>query len=185
VAHAADGQASVGKAEAEREAAERKKVLNLPEENLLYFLEKTQHHPAPWQREILRIVRVIAQYFYPQGQTKVMNEGARPIVHYTIMNRLFDQGRISEGAMLELLRATPMSSSSRASTIPAFPASTLYALGFAMMQDIERIATEPTAEDRDWFPDHRRQWRLHGHAARRLGQPPRRILHPASSSARR
>ncbi len=28
-----------------------------------------------------------------------------------------------------------------------------YALGFAMMQDIERISTKPTAEDRDWFPD--------------------------------
>jgi stage V sporulation protein R len=27
-----------------------------------------------------------------------------------------------------------------------------YALGFAMMRDIQRIATEPTSEDRDWFP---------------------------------
>ena len=27
-----------------------------------------------------------------------------------------------------------------------------YALGFAMMQDIERICTEPTAEDQQWFP---------------------------------
>ncbi len=28
-----------------------------------------------------------------------------------------------------------------------------YALGFAMMQDIKRMCEEPTAEDRDWFPD--------------------------------
>ena len=28
-----------------------------------------------------------------------------------------------------------------------------YALGFAMMQDIERIVTEPDAEDREWFPE--------------------------------
>jgi stage V sporulation protein R len=27
-----------------------------------------------------------------------------------------------------------------------------YALGFAMMRDIERICIEPTDEDRDWFP---------------------------------
>ncbi len=27
-----------------------------------------------------------------------------------------------------------------------------YALGFAMMQDIERICTLPTAEDHQWFP---------------------------------
>ncbi|STH73287.1 SpoVR family protein [Escherichia coli] len=28
-----------------------------------------------WQREILRIVRKVSQYFYPQKQTQVMNEG--------------------------------------------------------------------------------------------------------------
>jgi spore cortex formation protein SpoVR/YcgB (stage V sporulation) len=28
-----------------------------------------------------------------------------------------------------------------------------YALGFAMMRDIRRICEEPTAEDREWFPD--------------------------------
>ena len=28
-----------------------------------------------------------------------------------------------------------------------------YALGYAMMTDIERMCTEPTAEDRAWFPD--------------------------------
>ncbi|WP_411034133.1 SpoVR family protein [Shinella sp. BYT-45] len=143
---------SSGIEEAEREALERKKALNLPEENLLYFLEKNSLILEPWQREILRIVRVIAQYFYPQGQTKVMNEGCATFVHYTIINRLFDQGRISEGAMLELL-------SSHANVVfqpgfddPRFSGINPYALGFAMMQDIERICTAPTSEDRDWFP---------------------------------
>jgi spore cortex formation protein SpoVR/YcgB (stage V sporulation) len=28
-----------------------------------------------------------------------------------------------------------------------------YALGFAMMQDIQRICVNPTAEDREWFPE--------------------------------
>jgi spore cortex formation protein SpoVR/YcgB (stage V sporulation) len=28
-----------------------------------------------------------------------------------------------------------------------------YALGFAMMQDIQRICLRPTDEDREWFPD--------------------------------
>lgn len=32
---------------------------------------------------------------------------------------------------------------------PRFSGINPYALGFAMMQDIERICTEPTAEDRD------------------------------------
>jgi stage V sporulation protein R len=144
---------SVSIAEAEEEALERKKALSLPEENLLYFLEKHSLILEPWQREILRIVRVIAQYFYPQGQTKVMNEGCATYVHYTIINRLFDQGRMSEGAMLELLAShanvvfQPGFDDRRYSGINP------YALGFAMMQDIERICTKPTAEDRDWFPD--------------------------------
>ena len=45
-----------------------------PQENLLYFVEKNAPLLEPWQREIVRVVRKIAQYLYPQRQTKVMNE---------------------------------------------------------------------------------------------------------------
>ncbi|NVD40073.1 SpoVR family protein [Ensifer sp. HO-A22] len=138
--------------ETEREALERKKTLNLPEENLLYFLEKHSLILEPWQREILRIVRVIAQYFYPQSQTKVMNEGCATFVHYSIINRLFDQGRISEGAILELLASHTNVVFQPGFDNPRFNGLNPYALGFAMMQDIERICTTPTQEDRDWFP---------------------------------
>ncbi len=48
----------------------RRHLLGLPQENLLYFLEKAAPRLQPWQRELLRIVRHIAQYFYPQGQTR-------------------------------------------------------------------------------------------------------------------
>jgi spore cortex formation protein SpoVR/YcgB (stage V sporulation) len=144
---------SAGIEEAEREVLERKKALNLPEENLLYFLEKHSLILEPWQREILRIVRVIAQYFYPQGQTKVMNEGCATFVHYTIINRLFDQGRMSEGAMLELLASHANVVFQPGFSDPRYSGINPYALGFAMMQDIERICTKPTAEDKDWFPD--------------------------------
>ena len=65
----------------------RRALLQLPQENMLYFLEKTAPRLQPWQREILRIVRIIAQYFYPQSQTKVMNEGCATYAHYRIMNR--------------------------------------------------------------------------------------------------
>jgi spore cortex formation protein SpoVR/YcgB (stage V sporulation) len=138
--------------EAERNASERKKILNLPEENLLYFIEKHSLILEPWQREILRIVRVIAQYFYPQRQTKVMNEGCATFVHYTIMNRLFDQGKLSEGNMLELLRSHSNVVFQPSFDDPRFSGINPYALGFAMMQDIERICTKPTAEDQEWFP---------------------------------
>ncbi len=137
----------------ERDELERQKKLNLPEENLLYFLEKTSPVLEPWQREILRIVRVVAQYFYPQRQTKVMNEGCATFVHYTILNTLYDQGKISEGAMLELLASHANVVFQPAFDDPRYSSINPYALGFAMMQDIQRICTEPTDEDRAWFPE--------------------------------
>ena len=53
-----------------------------PQENLLYFIEKNAPLLEPWQREIVRIVRKIAQYFYPQRQTQVMNEGWATFWHH-------------------------------------------------------------------------------------------------------
>jgi len=57
---------------AEKKAKQQQLKFNLPEENLLFFLEQYSPVLAPWQREILRIVRNIAQYFYPQSQTQIM-----------------------------------------------------------------------------------------------------------------
>jgi len=139
--------------ETAEEARDRKKALNLPEENLLYFLEKNSLILEPWQREILRIVRVIAQYFYPQRQTKVMNEGCATFVHYHIMNKLFDQGQLSEGALLEMLHSHTNVVMQPDFDDPRYGGINPYALGFAMMQDIQRICTDPTPEDRDWFPE--------------------------------
>ena len=126
--------------------------MKLPEENLLYFLEKYSPTLRPWQREVLRIVRNLAQYFYPQRQTKVMNEGCATFVHYTIMNMLYDRGLIGEGSLLEFLHShtsvvfQPTFDDRRYSGINP------YALGFGMMADIKRICEAPSAEDRDWFP---------------------------------
>lgn len=143
------------------EMEDRRKSLKLPEENLLYFLEKNSLILEPWQREILRIVRVIAQYFYPQRQTKMMNEGCATFVHYFIMNRLYDRGAVSDGAMLEILGNHSNVVFQPDFDDPRYSGINPYALGFDMMQDIVRIATEPTAEDRDWFPDFagRGDWR--------------------------
>lgn len=127
--------------------------LDLPEENLLSFLAQYAPKLEDWEREILQIVRGLAQYFYPQRQTKLMNEGCATFTHYEIMNRLHDEGQIDEGAMLEFLHmhtavvAQPGFDSRRYSGINP------YALGFAMMQDIQRICTDPDQEDVDWFPE--------------------------------
>jgi stage V sporulation protein R len=131
----------------------RRKLLGVPQENLLYFLEKTAPRLQPWQRELLRIVRHIAQYFYPQRQTKVMNEGTATYVHYRIMTRLHELGRISDGNFLEFLQSHTNVVFQPDFDNPHFSGFNPYALGFAMMQDIERIVSNPDDEDREWFPD--------------------------------
>lgn len=133
--------------------AEINAKLNLPEENLLYFLEKFAPRLKPWQREIIRIVRLMGQYFYPQRQTKVMNEGAATYTHYVILNRLHEKGLIDDGAYLEFLTSHTNVVSQPTFEDRRYSGMNPYSLGFAMMRDLERIAVDPTAEDRDWFPE--------------------------------
>ncbi|HBF06963.1 MAG TPA: SpoVR family protein, partial [Gammaproteobacteria bacterium] len=107
----------------------------------------------PWQREIVRIVRKISQYFYPQRQTQVMNEGWATFWHYTLLNDLYAQGKVTDGFMFEFLQ-----SHSGVVFQPEFDSKYYsginpYALGFAMFQDIKRICENPTEEDKRWFPD--------------------------------
>ena len=143
------------------EVRARKQRLRLPEENLLYFLEKNSPILHDWQRELLRIVRNIAQYFYPQRQTKLMNEGCATFVHYHIVNQLYEKGLISEGALLEILHSHSNVVYQADYDDPRYNGVNPYALGFAMMQDIQRICVAPTAEDHEWFPDlaGRADWR--------------------------
>lgn len=134
-------------------AERRRALLGLPQENLLYFLEKSAPRLKIWQRELIRIVRHISQYFYPQGQTKVMNEGTATYVHYRIMSRLHQTGQISDGNFLEFLQSHTNVVFQPNYDDRRFSGFNPYALGFAMMQDIETIVTDPTDEDRAWFPD--------------------------------
>ena len=136
------------------EASRREqKSLGLPEENLLYFLEKNAPKLEDWKRELLRIVRMLATYFYPQRQTKLMNEGCATFVHFEILNRMYDKGLITEGSMLEFLHSHSSVVMQPKFSDKFYSGLNPYALGFAMMRDIRRIAEEPTSEDRDWFPE--------------------------------
>ena len=124
-----------------------------PQENLLYFIEKNAPLLEPWQREIVRIVRKIGQYFYPQRQTQVMNEGWASFWHYTLLNSLYDEGYVTDGFMLEVLQSHTNVVAQPAFDSPYYSGINPYALGFAMMRDIRRICETPDDEDRHWFPD--------------------------------
>lgn len=134
----------------EREAEAR--AMTLPEENVLYFLEKQAPALRDWQRELLRIVRNLSTYFEPQRQTKMMNEGCACWCHYAIMQRLREQGLLTQGAMMEFLHLHSSVVAQPPFDHRGFSGINPYALGFAICRDIERICTEPTAEDEAWFP---------------------------------
>ena len=124
-----------------------------PEENILYFIEKNAPLLEHWQREIVRIVRKIAQYFYPQKQTQVMNEGWACFWHYTLLHQLYEEGLVTDGFMMEFLHSHTNVVFQPPFDAPYFNGVNPYALGFGMMQDIRRICEDPTDEDREWFPD--------------------------------
>jgi spore cortex formation protein SpoVR/YcgB (stage V sporulation) len=135
------------------EAINQARFPSEPQENILYFIEKNAPLLESWQREVIRIVRKISQYFYPQKQTQVMNEGWATFWHYTILNHLYDEGKLSDAFMLEFLQShtnvvfqPPYNSKFYSGINP-------YALGFNMMTDIRRICENPTEEDKRWFPE--------------------------------
>jgi stage V sporulation protein R len=132
---------------------ESKRFPEEPQENLLYFIEKHAPLLEPWQREIIRIVRKTAQYFYPQRQTQVMNEGWATFWHHRLLNTMYDDGHLSDGVMVEWLTShTNVVYQPRVGE-RGYGGLNPYALGFAMYSDIRRICEKPTDEDRAWFPD--------------------------------
>jgi len=124
-----------------------------PQENILYFLEKNAPLLEPWQREIIRIVRKVAQYLYPQRQTKVMNEGWACFWHFHILHELYCEGLVNDGFMLEFLQYHTSVIYQPSFDSPHYSGINPYTLGYAMMQDLKRVCESPSEEDRIWFPD--------------------------------
>ena len=124
-----------------------------PEENILYFFEKNAPLLEPWEREVIRIVRKISQYFYPQRQTKVMNEGWATFWHYTIINTMYERGLVNNAFMVEFLHNHTNVIYQAPFDHPGYTSINPYTLGFSIFQDIRRICEDPTPEDEHWFPD--------------------------------
>jgi stage V sporulation protein R len=136
----------------EQEILKTKTFPEQPEENILYFIEKNSPKLRGWQREIIRIVRKTAQYFYPQGQTKVINEGCATFSHYEIVNQMYEEGYLSDGFMQEFFHHH-----SNVVYQPEFDSKYYsginpYTLGFNIFKDLKRMSLNPTEEDKKWFP---------------------------------
>lgn len=125
-----------------------------PTENLLYFIEKKAPNLHDWQREIIRIVRKIGQYFYPQGQLQMMNEGFATATHYETSWELYDRGYVDDAYIGEfidkhsaVLWSQPTSKGSPLKYLNP------YKLGFEIYMDIKRRCQNPTKEDDLYFPE--------------------------------
>ena len=138
--------------EAEEKSKKERRFPEEPQENILYFIEKNSPLLKPWQREIIRIVRKIAQYFYPQRQTKVMNEGWASFWHYTLLNDLYNDGLVNDEFMLEVIKNHTDVVYQPDFDSPYFSGLNPYTLGYHMIQDIRRICENPSEEDKRWFP---------------------------------
>src|SRR5690606_32640598 len=85
--------------------------------------------------------------------TQVMNEGWATFWHYTIMHRLYEKGLVTDGFMLEFLQSHTAVIYQPPFDSPWYSGINPYALGFAIFTDLRRLCENPTAEDREWFPD--------------------------------
>ena len=136
-----------------QEIAKERRFPDQPEENILYFIEKNSPKLKGWQRELVRIVRKTAQYFYPQGQSKVANEGCATFTHYEIINKMHEEGYLGDDFMLEFFHHH-----SNVIFQPGFDSQHYsglnpYTLGFNIFTDLKRMSLNPTEEDKKWFPE--------------------------------
>ncbi|RKN74119.1 SpoVR family protein [Paenibacillus ginsengarvi] len=118
-----------------------KKFPARPEKDLLYFLEEHSPILEPWQRDIVTMLRDEMLYFWPQMETKIMNEGWASYWHQRIVRELdLTSEETIEYAKLNSGVVQP----SRHSLNP-------YYLGLKIFEDIEKRWDDPSEEDRKRF----------------------------------
>ncbi|MBK3495756.1 SpoVR family protein [Viridibacillus sp. YIM B01967] len=118
---------------------QRKKQFPLkPEKDLLLFIEQYSRELEEWQRDILTMMREEMLYFWPQLETKIMNEGWASYWHQRIMRELnLTATETIEYAKLNSGVVQP----SKTSINP-------YYLGLKIFEDIEKRYDSPTEEMR-------------------------------------
>src|SRR3569832_1635031 len=128
-------------AKAEDHIVDDKPHERLPEKDLLYYIMKNSPSLVPWQRDAIAMVHEEMEYFVPQMQTKIMNEGWASIWHARILREL--DLRDNEHIELAILHSGVVS--------PQKGQRNPYYLGYKIYEDIERRWNEPSKEDREKF----------------------------------
>lgn len=128
-------------------APDLNRVPLFPEEDLLIFIRDHNPYLSDWEKDLLTIVHEEAQYFIPQIETKIMNEGWASLWHKRIMESL---GLPQNMRMEFIVRHNQVLSPVPGGINP-------YHLGMKLWEDIERRWDHPTAEEvREYGPRNKR-----------------------------
>lgn len=121
----------------EWESPDLSKIPLYPEEDMLLFIRDHNPQLAEWEKDLLTIVHEQAQYFIPQIETKIMNEGWASFWHKRIMEAL----DLPQTLRLEfLVRHSQVLCPTPGGLNP-------YHVGMTVWQDIERRWSEPVSEE--------------------------------------
>ena len=116
----------------------------LPEKDLLFYVMKNSPALSPWQRDAIAMVHDEMEYFVPQMQTKIMNEGWASIWHARIMREL----DLTDNEHIEFANLhSGVVSPHKGQLNP-------YYLGYKIYEDIERRWNEPSEDERKMFGRH-------------------------------
>ncbi|WP_411431828.1 SpoVR family protein [Bacillus altitudinis] len=124
----------------EPKTREKKKTIKQfppkPEKDILLFIEAHSRELEPWQRDVLTMLREEMLYFWPQLETKIMNEGWASYWHQRILRELdLDSSESIEFAKLNAGVVQP----SKTGINP-------YYLGLKIFEDIEERYDHPCEE---------------------------------------
>ncbi len=113
------------------------KVPLQPEEDILLFIRDHNPYLSEWQKDLLTIAHEQAQYFIPQIETKIMNEGWASYWHHYLMNSL----DLPESLHMEFLVHHNQ-------VVRPHPGSiNPYYLGFKLWHEMRRSYDEPTPKE--------------------------------------
>ena len=119
-----------------------RRVPPVPDEDILLFVRDHNPFLTDWERDLLTIVHEEAQYFIPQIETKIMNEGWASFFHKRILESL----DLPQDIRLEfIVRHNQVLRPIPGGLNP-------YHLGFKVWEDIERRGNEPTPDERETLP---------------------------------
>ncbi len=125
----------------EYKAPDLTKVPLYPDEDLLLFIRDHNSHFADWEKDLLTIVHDEAQYFIPQMETKIMNEGWASFWHKRILEAL----DLPQSLHLEfLVRHTQVLRPHPGGLNP-------YHIGMKIWEDIEKRWLHPAPEEEKEF----------------------------------